>query len=176
MIARKDHAALYEFYKRYNKRLYGYLWTVLEQDRAWTEDLVQEVFLCVWHAAGSYRGEASVATWLFRIAHHLAMNAKRKRRRWLEEQPDEAEDSASYGASLEEGVIQRLHLLQAIEHLSAKHRAVLDLLFVQGFTVEEAAHILRVPVGTVKSRLSYARRSLAALLQDAELREVIPHE
>src|SRR5262249_32824174 len=64
------------------------------------------------------------------------------------------------GASHEDEVVGRITLDDALRRISAKHRAVLELIFYYGFTCEEAARILDVPVGTVKSRLSYARKAL----------------
>ena len=66
--------------------------------------------------------------------------------------------------SPEDTVLDRLTLDEALKRLSTKHRAVLHLVFEQGFTAEEVAQILEVPVGTVKSRVSYARRALQSAL------------
>jgi RNA polymerase sigma-70 factor (ECF subfamily) len=66
--------------------------------------------------------------------------------------------------SPEDMVLGQLSLDEALSRLSVKHRAVLHLVFQQGFTAEEAAQILGVPVGTVKSRMSYARRALQRAL------------
>jgi RNA polymerase sigma-70 factor (ECF subfamily) len=139
--------------------------------------------LCIWHAAASYRGEASVATWVFRIAHYLALSAKRKRRRWIDDVAIDTQDDdlyrevvSTHPSSLEDEVIGRLQLTRAIERLSVKHRTVLELIFVQGFSIEETAQILHIPVGTTKSRVSYARRALIALLREDELQEVMHYE
>lgn len=61
-------------------------------------------------------------------------------------------------------MLDQLTLDEALSRLSTKHRAVLHLVFQQGFTAEETAQILGVPVGTVKSRVSYARRALQSAL------------
>ena len=57
-------------------------------------------------------------------------------------------------------MIDRLALAAALDQLSPRHREALELVFLQGFTLEEVAGILDVPLGTVKSRISYARRAL----------------
>jgi RNA polymerase sigma-70 factor (ECF subfamily) len=68
--------------------------------------------------------------------------------------------------SPEDAIVNRMALAEALRALSPKHREVLDLAFFQGFGPEEIAHILDVPAGTVKSRISYARRALQAQLAE----------
>jgi RNA polymerase sigma-70 factor, ECF subfamily len=175
-IAGGDQHALQCLYGLYRQRLWAYLWHQLDGDSGWTEEVVQDVFLAVWRSAQSYRGEAHVATWLFRIAHNLAANARRGRTRHPLGQPfgaaeDDGEDASMATASLEEPVLARLNLHEALGQLSLKHREVLDLAFAQGFGLEEIAQILSIPVGTVKSRISYARRALRSHLAQAALAE-----
>ncbi|MGZ3636915.1 MAG: RNA polymerase sigma factor, partial [Ktedonobacterales bacterium] len=79
--------------------------------------------------------------------------------------PDPPDGSAvPTAASPEDAVLGQLALDEALNHLSTKHRAVLQLIFQQGFTAEETAQILDIPIGTVKSRVSYARRALQSAL------------
>jgi RNA polymerase sigma-70 factor (ECF subfamily) len=165
-IAQGDQDALKCLYAVYRLRLWSYLWRQLDRDAGWTEELVQDVFLAVWRSAGSYRGQAQVATWLFRIAHNLAANARRARARRIQpESPEEAgdvegQDDVIAAHSHEDRVLDRLALTEALDRLSPRHREVLDLAFHQGFAPAEIAAILGIPVGTVKSRISYARRAL----------------
>ena len=70
--------------------------------------------------------------------------------------------------SHESAVIARLSLAEALDHLSTKHREALDLVFYHGFSLEETAQILDTPLGTIKSRLSYARRALQEHLSAGE--------
>jgi RNA polymerase sigma-70 factor (ECF subfamily) len=169
-IAQGDQEALKCLYAAYRSRLWSYLWRQLDRDTNWTEELVQDVLLAVWRSAGSYRGEAQVATWLFRIAHNLAANARRARARRIQPEPledaDDGQEQSDAGLSHlpEDRILDRLALTEALDQLSPRHREVLHLAFYQGFAPSEIAGILSVPVGTVKSRLSYARRALQAQL------------
>ncbi|MGZ3583913.1 MAG: RNA polymerase sigma factor, partial [Ktedonobacterales bacterium] len=117
---------------------------------------------------------ARASTWLFRIARNRASNAMRDRAR----QPDgyaeslTTENGGEGGAyeytstaSHEDAVLDRVALAEGMSKLSPKHREVLDLFFYHGFTLDEVAHILDIPTGTAKSRLSYARRALLRELQ-----------
>lgn len=90
------------------------------------------------------------------------------------EQPEVAEsgEPAIWGReSHENDVVRRLTLAAALDQLSAKHREIFELVFQQGFTLEEVARILDIPPGTVKSRVSYARRALQHALADVEIVE-----
>jgi RNA polymerase sigma-70 factor, ECF subfamily len=169
-IAGGDQHALRCLYAAYRTRLWNYLWRQLDRDPGWTEEVVQDVFLAVWRSAGSFRDEARVATWLFRIAHNLAANARREHSRRLSGQSlqgdgDESDEDVTGAAdSHEDVVLDRLALAEALDRLSPKHRGGLDLAFFQGFSADEIAGILGIPTGTVKSRISYARRALRAHL------------
>src|SRR5215813_5698571 len=81
LVATGDQHALRCLYAAYRPRLWSYLFARLDGDAGWTEELTQDVFLAVWRSAATFRGEARPATWLFRIAHNLAANARRARQR-----------------------------------------------------------------------------------------------
>lgn len=182
-IARRDATALERLYALYRPRLWRYLWQQLEGDSGAVEDALQEVFLAVWHAAGDFRGEAKVNTWIFRIAHHQVARRQRSAARRPEGHlaeliPPDDDDGRSDDArgelaqaSHEGAVLDRLVLAAAFGRLAAKHREALELVYQQGFTLEEVAQILDVPLGTVKSRISYARRALQRELAGAAAAE-----
>ncbi|MGZ3599890.1 MAG: RNA polymerase sigma factor [Ktedonobacterales bacterium] len=166
-VADGDEEALRQLYVEYRARLRRYLWHQLDGDGHAVEEALQDTFLAVWRAAGGYRGEAKVATWIFQIAHYVALRARQAaaRRGRSEFDPDPPDGSAvPTAASPEDAVLGQLALDEALNHLSTKHRAVLQLIFQQGFTAEETAQILDIPIGTVKSRVSYARRALQSAL------------
>lgn len=166
-IAGGDEDALRQLYLRERPRLRRYLWHQLGGESGLVEEVLQDVFLAVWRQAATFRGEARVRTWVFQIAHYLALEARRRRDRLSRERvplddaaADEAPSAEYAAASHETGVLDRLALADAVGALSPSHRAVLYLIAQQGFSHAEAARILGVPVGTVKSRMSYARAAL----------------
>ena len=166
-VADGDEEALRQLYVEYHPRLRRYLWHQLDGDGHAVEEALHDTFLAIWRAAGGYRGEAKVATWIFQIAHYVALRIREAaaRRGRSEIDPDPPEGAAvPMAASPEDAVLGRLALDEALNHLSTKHRAALQLIFQQGFTPEEAAQILDIPIGTVKSRVSYARRALQNVL------------
>jgi RNA polymerase sigma-70 factor (ECF subfamily) len=165
-IAQGDEQALRLLYLHYRPRLWRYLLQQLNGRDALVEDVLQEVFLAIWRSAASFRGEARVATWVFRIAHHHAVRFRLSADRFPpapaeNDTADSGEGDCAVGdVSPENEVVDRLILAEAFHRLSTKHRAVLLLVYQQGFTLDEAALILAIPAGTVRSRVSYARRAL----------------
>lgn len=150
--------------QRHHVRLGGYIAGRIA-DRHLREEVEQDVWLTVWHQAARFRGESRVLTWLLGIAHHKAMGALR--RRWPEpvaEVPD-LQDSAPGPEAHVEALEQREAISSAIQTLSVTHRATLDLVLGQGLSLQEAADVMQCPVGTVKSRLAYARKYLARELE-----------
>ncbi len=157
-VATGDQDALRRLYEAYYPRLWRYLWYALAGDATLTEEVIQDCCLAVWHNAHKYRGTAKVATWIFQIAHNRAANARRAQPNMTI--PLSPETDFPGTDSLEDLVINRVLLSEALGHLAPIHQAVLDLFFYQGFSLAEIADILHVPIGTVKSRLHHARRAL----------------
>jgi len=169
-IATGDQAALDQLYGRYRVRLAHYLLQRLGNSVEWTEEVLQDVFLNIWYSAKSYQPQTgSPATWIFGIVHHQLAKAYRYRSHHsvattsTTEMLNDVQDIGQ--GSTEDAIVSRIMMADAFARLSAKHREILELVFYQGFTFEECARILEVPVGTIKSRMSYARR---ALLQEFE--------
>lgn len=126
-------------------------------------DAAQETFLTAQQRLRQFEGRSALKTWLFGIALNHCRNLGRKRRReepidWLEERPapNRPDDQA----------IDRERLRSALATLSREHREVVLLHEIEGFPYNEIGEMLRIPIGTVKSRLHHAfihlRRSLQA--------------
>ncbi len=171
-IASGDQSALGELYERYYRRLYRYLWHQSHGDASLAEEAVQDTFVAVWRAAGTFRGESRVATWLFRIAQrcggHIARTHPQQKQPLSLSQAQAVEDEAAPPGH-EEQTLTRLALQEALLRLPDKQREVALLMLVHRFTSEEAAQILKVPPGTVRSRLRAAR---ALLLNDPALCQI----
>lgn len=181
-IATGDEEALRQLYLAYRPRLRRYLWHQLAGDNASVEDALQEVFLAVWRTSGGYRGEARVSTWLYQIARYVALGVRRRHARQpdaLPLDPDDDDDHLPYRApewaandSCERRALDRVALRDALARLSPRHREALTLVFQHGFSPQEVAQILDVPAGTVKSRISYARKALMRALDLTQAEEV----
>jgi len=163
-----DREALAALYARHRGPLYGYL-ARLAPDRSTAEEILQDVLLAVWRGAGSFEGRASVRGWLFGIARRQAHDRLR-RRAWDLVPLDAIAPVADGDPTPEDAALRRAaqrDVQAALARLAPAHRDALVLFFVDDFSHAEMADILGVPVGTVKSRLSNAKRALAALLADS---------
>ena len=165
-IAMGDHEAMRELYLECRPRLWRYLAHQDGVDVATLDDLLQEIFVAIWRSAPSYRPKGSALAWIYAIARHHASHSRRDTARHVAHTSRVEADGVSFGAEheplapFENGVLTRLALDDALARLSPQHREVLRLAFQHGFSAPEVAQILDVPLGTVKSRISYARRAL----------------
>jgi RNA polymerase sigma-70 factor (ECF subfamily) len=156
-----DRSALEELYLIHFDRIYSYLHMSVGS-RHDAEDLTTQTFVRMLESIGRFRWQSvPFSAWLFRIAHNLAMDHFRARRRWQpeEEVPEPAaeEDSAEEQALASIGAAS---LLELIARLSPEQRQVLTLKFVFRFSNGEAAAILDKTEGAVKS---LQHRALASL-------------
>jgi RNA polymerase sigma-70 factor, ECF subfamily len=136
------------------------------RDSALAEDVVQESLLKAWQASGSYRGEASIRSWALRITHNTAISTLRKRREDYRE-PDLLPEPQESGIQTDRQVQGRLmvsDLWTALGTLDPLSRSVTVLREVEGFTYEEIADLLGLPLPTVKTRLFRARKTLSTVL------------
>jgi RNA polymerase sigma-70 factor (ECF subfamily) len=157
-----DRDALEELYLQHFDRIYSYLHMTVG-NRHDAEDLTTQTFLRMLESIGGFRwGSAPFSAWLFRIAHNLAMDHFRSRRRW---QPEEEvpEPPGAVELSAEEEAIRALatqSMFDLIEQLSDEQRQVLILKFVFDFSNTEAATVLGKTEGAIKS---LQHRALASL-------------
>jgi RNA polymerase sigma-70 factor (ECF subfamily) len=160
---------LRELYRRYAGQLFGFACNALG-DRELAEEVVQDVFARAWRHAGDYDPKrASVRTWLYSIARHRVVDA---RRRGPGGPPraagTEQETPAELDRTLEQAVL-RWQVAAALARLSPEHREVIRLAHYGGLTLREIAERKGIPLGTVKSRTSYALRSLRLILDEMEV-------
>jgi RNA polymerase sigma-70 factor (ECF subfamily) len=125
----------------------------LTRDTSRAEDMTQEVFALAWGALGDFRGEASLKTWLRRIACNLFLDAQRRRRRdearadRLSQRGPEAVDDPLSRVMADEHLGR---MYQAMDHLDDEERAVLLLHYMDGLSYREMARVLHRPAGTLK--------------------------
>ncbi len=166
-VAAGDEAAFGELYDLYAAPVYNYLLRLVNEP-AVAEEILQEVFLAMWQSARRFRQEAKVKTWLLRIAHHQAVSWLRRTRAtaWPSDDLEDEENDHLEDHLARSWQIDRVRA--ALAQLTPTHRAVIELTFVHGLSYAEIADVMSCPIGTVKSRMSYALRNLNALLNEAE--------
>lgn len=145
--------------------LLNYVIRLTDGDRGRAEDIVQETLIRAWrNPAAVEPGRGSARPWLFTVALHLAIDGKRARRA----RPAEIAFAAA-AVGVPDGLDRALEswlVEDALSALSPDHRAVLIETYYRGRTAAEAADVLGVPVGTVKSRSYYALRALRLALEE----------
>jgi RNA polymerase sigma-70 factor (ECF subfamily) len=158
-----DPEAFGEIFRRHRDRLWAVaLRTLGDPEEA--ADAVQDAMVSAFRAAAHYRGDAAVTTWL----HRIVINACLDRARRSAARPSvPLGDSAAQLAASRDTISARetaLDVEQALATLPVEQRAALVLVDMQGFSVDDAARILDIAPGTVKSRCSRARARLLPLL------------
>ena len=139
------------------------------------EDIGQETFIRFYRSLDRFRGEAALGTYLTRIAINLSRNTLRRERRQaarFERRDDPGFRTAESAVEMEEEVEVRervRRVRRAVDRLDGKHRAVVVLRMIEGYSTKETAAILEIPEGTVLSRLSRAMRKLEADLGPEEV-------
>ena len=168
-----------ELVTRHRGKIFAMIRNMIHQEaEAW--DLSQEVFIKAWQALPRFEAKARFSTWLYRIAHNTVYDWTRKRRiESIGELNDEIFerdriDSASRttpagGETPDESMAQgelRDKIEAALQKLTEDHREVVLLKDVQGLSYKEIADVMSCSLGTVMSRLYYARQKLQTLLKD----------
>ncbi|AGY59258.1 sigma-70 family RNA polymerase sigma factor [Gloeobacter kilaueensis] len=157
--SRSDSQAFRELYQRYVAKVRGLLFQ-MTGDGDGLDDLTQEVFVKVFRALPSFRGDSQFSTWLFRIAVNCCQDARRRRGRRPVAVPIDQLPLAAHSEDPLKRLDREELVARALQTLKDEHRLVVVLHDLQDRPQEEIAKILNVPVGTVKSRLFYARRQL----------------
>jgi RNA polymerase sigma-70 factor (ECF subfamily) len=157
-----DPEAFGEVFRRHRDRM----WAVAlrtANDPELAADAVQEAFLSAFRRADSFRGESAVTTWLHRIVVNAALDRLR-RVKPVQELPADHHTIMADRHDHHSGVDARLDVRQALAHLPEGQRLALVLVDMHGLSVAEAAQVLGVAEGTIKSRCARGRATLAPLL------------
>ena len=182
LAARGREMAFRELLSRYERPVFSLVYRMV-RDRALAEDLAQEAFIRAFNAIGTYKPNFKFSSWIFKIANNHAIDHLRKRRldtvsidgsphaqspdeeartrlvvESTEEAPDRYVEARELGSQIEE----------AIGRLRPEYRTVVLLRHVEGYTYEEIAEIMGVPLGTVKTYLHRARGELWSLLEHVD--------
>jgi RNA polymerase sigma-70 factor (ECF subfamily) len=155
-------------FKRYQLPLYAYVFQLVHHEQT-SLDIVQETFINAVRHIGGLQRDAKFGSWLFSIAHQKCIQ------HWRKQHPDqlpidvEEADYPDAEAGPQELLIrkeQEAEFMKMLDQLAVPHRAVLLLHFVEDFSLEEIARITESQLGTVKSRMHYARKALRKLLEE----------
>ena len=174
-----DYRAFDDLVLRHRGRVYAMIQNMVKNEAdSW--DLSQEVFVKVWKALPKFEARAKFTTWLYRIVHNVVYDWMRKRKLQSAGEFDDtlmkanqiavgARTTPSQNARPDEALGNeelRIKIEEAMAKLTPEHQEIVLLREVQGMDYKEIAEILEISMGTVMSRLFYARKKLQGLLSD----------
>jgi RNA polymerase sigma-70 factor (ECF subfamily) len=172
-----DLAAYDDLVKRYQERIYATVYHMTSNHED-TNDLAQEAFIKAFQALKSFKGGSSFYTWVYRIAVNKTINFLKQRKNRTQMSLDDLDFNAEHDPDLVALISDKTprrevnlaelqeKLNEAMQKLSEPHRLVVTLHDVQGMSHEEIAKIMDCNIGTVRSRLFYARQQMQAYLSD----------
>jgi len=168
-VAARDRQAFETFYYLYYPRLARFL-RRFRNDDDWIDEVVNDVMFVIWEKAGAFQGRSRVSTWVFGIAYRRAMKALRG----ISGTHSELDESNAPTLVDDPGKrIDQQRTREAVQgavrQLGAKHKAVVQLTYFDGFSCREVAEIVGCPTNTVKTRMFHARKKLKGLLSASDL-------
>ena len=161
---RSEPGALNELIKRWEDRLFYYLRRFMDNEQdAW--DVLQETFIKVARKISSINEPKSISPWLYSVARNTALTHIRHQKVEMT-LLEEIKDLGNTVGDTDPFTAEDADLVnRTLPRLSLPHREILTLFFLEDFTLEEISEIIKVPSGTVKSRLYYAKKAFKTLVE-----------
>jgi RNA polymerase sigma-70 factor (ECF subfamily) len=159
-----DAVALEELIRLWERKLFYYVRRLVpDESDAW--DVLQQTWVRVLKGIGKVRDAEKLVPWLYRVARNAALSHRKSllaQKRWVDREAA-VEDLAGVEAREADWTAEEVH--RGMAELSAHHRDVLTLFFLQDLSIKEIAEVVEVSQGTVKSRLFYAKKALGEALE-----------
>lgn len=166
-----DGGAFEELYRQHGSRLYNLAYRMAGSAQD-ADDLLQDIFLLAYRKLGSFRGDSSLGTWLYRLGMNHCLDVLRSRQARMGQQTDSLDEDGAMPAVSPApalGPVNRIDLERAIGHLPPACRAAFLLHDVEGFGHGEVATILGISEGTSKSQVHKARLRIRAYLTQGDV-------
>lgn len=162
LLAEKDDKAISLLYENYGDTLFGVAYKVVK-DEDLAQDVLQESFIKIWKKADSYdASKAKLFTWLFRITRNTAIDKLRSLNNKADKEV-QIDTSNVYKVGVKGIVPDHMDIQDNLDKIDPKYRIVLEALFFEGMTQQEASEELDIPLGTIKSRLKIGLRELGKI-------------
>ncbi len=162
LLAEKDDKAISLLYENYGDTLYGVAYKVVKDDEL-AQDILQESFIKIWKKADTYDAtKAKLFTWLFRITRNTAIDKLRSINNKADKEV-QMDVSDVYKVGVDTIKPEHLDIQENLDKIEPKYREVLEALFFEGMTQQEASEELDIPLGTIKSRLKIGLRELGKI-------------
>ena len=160
-LGAEGSVAFGELVRRHQGTLRARLQRLTGRDRAWADDLAQDTFLQAWRKLDQFRGEARFSTWLYRIAYTMFLQAARER-------PPESRPLGSEDVGAQDDfrrIALRRDLEAALRELPEAESAAIMLCYDFDMSHEDAAYVLGIPLGTVKTHIARGKARLRERLR-----------
>ncbi|NER15686.1 sigma-70 family RNA polymerase sigma factor [Spongiivirga citrea] len=164
----QDSSAFEELYEMYSQSLYGVIYTIVK-DGVLAEELLQDTFLKIWNNANTYTSKKGrFFTWILNIARNTAIDAYRSKSYNNKKQNLSADNFVDIIISNEDlnRKTDAIGIEKFVHKLKKKCIKLIDLLYFKGYTQKEAAEVIEIPVGTVKTRLRKCLSDLRELVKE----------
>jgi RNA polymerase sigma-70 factor, ECF subfamily len=169
-LRQQDNRAIEILYDNYSSALYGVILRILKQEDL-AEDVLQETFIKVWRNIASYdETKGRLFTWLVRIARNLALDRLKSRDFRNTQQNQNLDDVVTLvdDRMTSDQQVDAIGLGRILEGLKPEQQVLVDLIYFQGYTQAEASEELRIPLGTVKTRMRAAISTLRGIFSSNE--------
>jgi RNA polymerase sigma-70 factor, ECF subfamily len=170
-MANGDQSALEELIKAWSRPVYSLAVRILNSPEM-AEEVSQDVFLKAWRSAAVFEARrGAFSSWILTMTHHAAIDALRRRKTQGGQVTFAMSDAVSALLSSPAHSVspwQKMRLQKALKELPEAQKTIVQMAYFEGRTREEIAELLRIPVGTVKTRLRDAIRRLGSIFSDPE--------
>ncbi len=168
LLQERDEKAISLLYDHYGDTLYGVALKVV-RDEELAQDVLQESFVKIWKKSDSYDStKAKLFTWLFRITRNTAID-KLRSVNTKSDKEIQMDVSDVYNLGIDSIRPEFMDVKENLEKIETKYQVVLDALFFQGMTQQEASDELDIPLGTIKSRLKIGLRELKKIYETSSM-------
>ena len=165
-IRASEESAFHQLFTLFRERIYRTALRILKEEEA-AKDALQETLINIYRAAGTFRGEAKLSTWINRITVNVCLEILRKNRKHRQRTDEDISEFSTLEDPRPESPFDLAHRSEvkakvrgALGTLSRKHRDVLEMHDLAGYTIREISARVGVAEGTIKSRLFYGREEL----------------
>lgn len=166
LIAEKDTHALEQLYNRYEHPMYCFAYQIVK-DRMIAEEVIQELFMKIWNNPHQYRSDhGKLSSWMFSVTRNASIDHLRKKQHRIHHALTENEDMLKISDTIQnteteaENNWTRQQIRTALKELNPDQREVLETIYYEGLTQQEAAEHMNIALGTVKSRVRLAMKHL----------------
>jgi RNA polymerase sigma factor (sigma-70 family) len=167
-LKQRDNQAFAFLYDHYAGALYSIIRQIITDNNELAGDVLQEVFINIWRKIESYdQTKGRLFTWMLNIARNASIDTLRSKSYQNSQKNQELPDNVYKGASNQttQQNVDNIGLKKVLEKLKPEHRVLVELAYFKGFTHEEIAEMMTIPLGTVKTRIRNALLQLREYLK-----------